>query len=44
MKRFARSVAGQFTISAVACAVLFAAVWALGALAVDALIGPLDDS
>ncbi|MFJ3788503.1 hypothetical protein [Kitasatospora sp. NPDC090091] len=43
MKRFARSVAGQFTISAVACAALFATVWVLGALVLDALVGPLDE-
>ncbi|MFF7454427.1 hypothetical protein [Kitasatospora sp. NPDC008115] len=29
MKRFAKSVTGQFVISTIACAVLFALVWTL---------------
>lgn len=38
MKRFAKSVAGQFTISAVACLVLFAVAWVLPAWVLGELL------
>ncbi|MEV8100063.1 hypothetical protein [Kitasatospora sp. NPDC085879] len=41
MKRFTRSVAGQFTISAVACLVLFTVLWTLAAWVVGELVDDL---
>ncbi|MEU6238019.1 hypothetical protein [Kitasatospora sp. NPDC047058] len=39
MKRFARSVTGQFTIAAIASLAFFALVWAVGGWVVTALVG-----